>query len=286
MAYGLAAYTIWGFIPVYFRAVAHVPPLIVLCHRIVWSAAFMAIVVSVCREWGPVMAAVRVRRKFAFLLAGAMLIAANWLIFIYAVSSKQVLQASLGYFINPLFSVALGVFFLRERLRRLQWVAVWIAGCAVGNMAWKGAGFPWIAVSLAATFGVYGLVRKKVDINSLHGLLIESAVLVPFAVAALAMLPMQVKTTGTLGLLSLSGIITAVPLLFFGAALRRLRLSTLGFLQYVGPTLQFLVATFLFGEALDAVKLVSFALCWTAIAVYVADSILVLYPQLVGSRLE
>ncbi|MHC1764144.1 MAG: EamA family transporter RarD [Verrucomicrobiia bacterium] len=286
LAYGLAAYTIWGFIPVYFRAVAHVPPLTVLCHRIVWSAAFMAIVVSVCREWTPVLAAVRVRRKFAFLLTGATLIAANWLIFIYAVSSRQVLQASLGYFISPLLSVALGVVFLRERLRRLQWVAVLIAGFAVGNMAWQGAGFPWIAISLAATFGFYGLVRKKVDINSLHGLLIESVVLVPFAVAALAILPLQETTAGTLGLLSLSGIITAVPLLFFGAALRRLKLSTLGFLQYVGPTLQFLVATFLFGEALDAVKLVSFALCWTAIAVYVADSILVLYPQVFRDRFK
>jgi chloramphenicol-sensitive protein RarD len=275
LACGLAAYTIWGFIPVYFRAVASVPPVIVLCHRVVWSALFMAIVVTVCRAWIPIAAAVRDRRKFTFLVAGATLIAANWLIFIYAVSSRQVLQASLGYFINPLLSVALGVLFLRERLRRLQWVAVGIAGFAVGNMAWQGAGFPWIAVSLAATFGFYGLVRKKVDINSLHGLLVESVVLVPFALAALALLPAPETSPGMVGMLSLSGIITAVPLLFFGAALRRLRLSTLGFLQYVGPTLQFVVATFLFGEVLDTAKLASFALCWAAIAVYVADSVIV-----------
>lgn len=283
LLYGLAAYTIWGVIPIYFRAVSHVPPLIVLCHRIVWSALFMAITVSLCREWKPVLAAVRVRRKLGLLFTGAMLIAVNWLIFIYAVTSQQVLQASLGYFINPLLSIALAVLFMREHLRRLQWAAVFIAVLAVANMALRGAGFPWIAVSLAGTFGFYGLVRKKVDINSLHGLLIESVVLLPFALAALAFLP-SIESTGTLGMLSLSGIITAVPLLFFGAALRRLKLSTIGFLQYIGPTIQLMVATFVFGEALDAVKLASFGLCWLAIAVYSADSILTHYPRLLPDR--
>lgn len=271
--YALSAYTIWGFIPVYFRAVGQVPPAVVLCHRIVWSALFMGLVVGLQRDWRPVLAALRNGRSAWLLGIGALLIASNWLIFIYAVASGQVLQASLGYFINPLLSIALGMLFLGERLRRGQWVAVFFAGLAVANLATRALGFPWIAVSLAGTFGFYGLVRKKVDINSAHALLVESAVLVPFALAALIWLPKVQATPGTWGLLSLSGVITAVPLLCFGAALRRLRLSTMGFLQYLGPTLQFVVATSLFHEALDGVKLVSFVLCWLAIAIYVADSI-------------
>src|SRR6185369_6886500 len=167
---------------------------------------------------------------------------------IYAVISQQVLQASLGYFINPLLSIFLGMLFLRERLRRWQWLAVLIAGIAVLNLALLSANFPWIALSLAASFGFYGLVRKKVDADSLHGLLVETLILLPAALVVLAFPVAHRMSSGTLGLLSLSGIITAVPLLFFGAALRRLKLSTLGFLQYVGPTLQFMVAVGIFRE--------------------------------------
>jgi chloramphenicol-sensitive protein RarD len=205
---------------------------------------------------------------------GAVLIATNWLIFIYAVTTKQLLQASLGYFINPLLSVALGMIFLRERLRGWQWLAVFIALCAVVNLALHSTGFPWLAISLAGSFGLYGLVRKSIDINSLHGLTIESAILFPVAAVMLTFWHTDPIPWPTFGLLSLSGVITAVPLLCFGAALRRLQLSTMGFLQYVGPTLQFLVAICVFHEPLDRGKLGSFALCWLAIAVYVVDSIL------------
>jgi chloramphenicol-sensitive protein RarD len=286
LVFGLSAYTIWGFIPVYFRAVSHVPSAIVLCHRIIWSALFMGVLVSVRRDWKPILAAVRSRRNLVLLSAGALLMAVNWLVFIYAVATHQLLQASLGYFINPLLSIALGMIFLRERLRGAQWVAVAIAALAVGNLALRATTFPWIAISLAGSFGFYGLVRKKVDINSVHGLLVESAVLLPLAAVALAALPPARPTTTTLGLLSLSGVITAVPLLFFGGALRRLKLSTMGFLQYVGPTFQFLVATCLFHESLDRVKLGSFALCWLAIAVYVGDSVLRREPQPIADRPE
>jgi chloramphenicol-sensitive protein RarD len=226
------------------------------------------------------------RRNIALLWAGAVLIALNWLIFIYSVASKQVLQASLGYFINPLLSVALGMIFLSETLRGWQWLAVGIAGVAVLTLALRGTGFPWVAVSLAGSFGFYGLVRKAVDVNSLHGLLIESAILVPVALALLAFLPAGKVGSGTLGILSLSGVVTAVPLLCFGAALRRLTLSTMGFLQYIGPTLQFLVALFLFHEPLDRGKLGSFALCWLAIVVYVADSLLSHRPQSIADEPE
>ncbi len=274
LLFGLGAYTIWGFIPLYFRALSDVPSGIVLCHRIAWSAVFMSLVISVRREWGPVWLLLRKRRNLVLLSLGAVLIALNWLIFIYAVATRQLLQASLGYFINPLLSVVLGVVFLREKLRGPQWLAVSLACGAVLNLAARATGVPWIAVSLAATFGFYGLVRKKLDVNSLHGLLVECVVLLPVALLALFLLPGRVTSLDRLGVLSLSGVITAVPLLFFGAALRRLRLSTIGFLQYVGPTLQFLVAICLFAEALDRAKLVSFALSWAAIAVYVVDSLL------------
>ena len=273
-ASGLGAYTLWGVFPIYFRAVAHVAPLGVLCHRIIWSVLFLGLVISFRQEWRPIAQVVRNRRKLLLLLSGAVLIALNWLIFIYAVGSGQTLQASLGYFINPLFSIALGMCFLGERLRRWQWIAVLIAMAAVLLLAVHGGGFPWIAVSLAVSFGLYGLVRKTVDVNSLHGLLVETALLLPIAVLLLAIMPSANLSPATWLLLSLSGVITAVPLLLFGVAVRRLPLSTLGFLQYVGPTLQFLLAICLFHEPISRIKLVSFALCWLAIVVYLADSIL------------
>lgn len=270
--YGLAAYTMWGVFPLYFRALTHVSPWVILGHRILWSAIFLAIVISIRREWSFVLPVVRQPRSLLLLAAGGVLIAVNWLVFVYAVVTGHVLEAGLGYFINPLFSVALGMFFLRERLRPWQWVAVVIAIVAVANLTFRGERIPWIALSLAGSFGLYGLVRKKVNIHSLHGLLVETTVLLPLAVIGLVWFPLNQPTPGTLGLLSFLGVITATPLLFFGAALRRLPLSTMGFLQYVGPTLQFFVAIFAFREPLDHAKLVSFALCWAGIAVYVVDS--------------
>lgn len=286
LLYGLGAYSLWGVFPLYFHALAEVTPWVVLCHRIAWSVLFLGVVVSIRGEWKAIRPILRSRRNVLLLSGGSVLIALNWLIFIYAVSSHQVLESSLGYFINPLLSVALGVIFLRERLRGWQWVAVLIAGVAVANLTLRGTGFPWIAVSLACTFGFYGLVRKKVDINSLHGLLVETAILFPVALVMLAVGPAPPTPAAALGILSLSGIITAVPLLMFGAALRRLKLSTIGFLQYVGPTGQMLVAVAVFREPLDRVKLASFALCWLGIAVYTADSVLTRHPQAVADEPE
>ena len=286
LVYGLSAYTMWGFIPLYFRALSDVPPFIILCHRIIWSALFMALVASVRGEWKSIRPVLRSQRNVVLLSVGAVLIALNWLLFIYAVSTKQLLQASLGYFINPLLSIALGMIFLRERLRGWQWLAVLVAAVAVLNLGFRAVGFPWLALSLASSFGFYGLVRKAVDINSLHGLTIESAILVPIAMVMLTVWhPSQIRLP-TLGILSLSGVITAVPLLCFGAALRRLQLSTMGFLQYVGPTLQFVVAVCLFHEPLDRAKLGSFALCWLAIVIYVADSVLNRRVQTVADEPE
>jgi chloramphenicol-sensitive protein RarD len=273
LVYGLTAYTLWGIFPLYFHALARVSPWIILSHRVVWSVLFLAILVTAKREWPAVTPVLRSPRGLGLLAAGAVLIAVNWLIFIYAIVTNQVLQASLGYFINPLLSVALGVLFLGERLRRWQWVAVGIAGVAVAAMALRGAGIPWIALSLAVTFALYGLVRKKVNINSLHGLLVETALLLPASLVFWWLMPPPEFPSHTWLLLSLAGVITATPLLLFGAAVRRLRLSTVGFLQYIGPTIQFLIAILVFGEQLDPAKLASFGLCWAAIGVYVVDSL-------------
>lgn len=284
LVYGISAYTLWGVFPLYFHALASVPPFTVLCHRVVWSALFLAIVVSFRKEWNALFPVLRDRRKLLLLTAGSVLIALNWLIFIYAVGSRQVLQASLGYFINPLLSIALGMLFLGEKLRKWQWVAVGIVILAILNLALRGKGLPWIAISLAATFGFYGLVRKKLDINSLHALLVETAVLFPVSLGLLAVLPTGQTNAVTWTLLLLLGIVTAVPLILFGEAVRRLSLSTFGFLQYVGPTLQFAMATLVFKEPLDAARLVSFVLCWIAIGVYLVDSIRRQVPQEVADE--
>jgi chloramphenicol-sensitive protein RarD len=274
LVYGMSAYVIWGFIPLYFHILSNVSPLRILYHRIIWSALFMGFIVSLRSEWRSVLPVLGSRKNVVMLTAGAVLIALNWLIFIYAVGTRQLLQASLGYFINPLLSIALGMVFLRERLRGWQWLAVLLAAGAVLNLGLRAAGFPWLAISLAASFGLYGLVRKTIDINSLHALMIESAILFPVAAIMLTFGPSETLSRSTLGILSLSGVITAVPLLCFGAALRRLQLSTMGFMQYVGPTLQFLVAVCLFKEPLDRSKLISFAFCWAGIGVYIIDSLL------------
>jgi len=286
LLYGIGAYVIWGVLPLYFHLVSEVPSWLVLCHRIFWSVLFVVLVVSARREWGAILPILRSGRNMWLLSCGGVLIALNWLLFIYSIASRQVLQASLGYFINPLLSVVLGLIFLRERLRLWQWVAVAIAAAAVANLALRGAGFPWLACSLAGTFGFYGLVRKTVDINSLHGLLIETALLFPIAVGVLVWGPAGATPPATVGILSLSGVITAVPLLMFGAALRRLKLSTIGFLQYLGPTLQFLVAALVLHEPLNRSKLGSFALCWVGLAVYSADSLLSRHPQAVADEPE
>jgi chloramphenicol-sensitive protein RarD len=271
---GIGAHVWWGVVPIYFHAMADVRPWIVLCHRVVWSVAFVALIISIRGDWPAIGQALRNRRTVLLLSLSAVLIATNWLLFIHAISTGKALQASLGYFMNPLLTVALGRIFLGEHLRKWQWAAVGMAVVAVLNLSIRAGAFPGLAVALALSFGFYGLVRKMVDINSLHGLMVESIILLPVAVAALVFCAGLSAWQKKMGLLSLSGIITAIPLLMFGAAVRRLRLSTMGFLQYVGPTIQFLVAVLIFHEPLSHAKLVSFGLCWLAIAVYVTDTLL------------
>lgn len=275
----LGAYTLWGVFPIYFKMVAHVPPGEILASRIVWSLVIMAVVILVRRRYHMVRAALTDRRQLLGLTVSAFLISLNWLTFIYAIQSDQALQASLGYYINPLISVMLGMVFLSERLRPRQGVAFAFAVFGVLYLTWQGGVFPWISLTLAISFGLYGLVRKSLMVGAQSGLLIETLVLSPLALIYLASLAnsgaMQFLHVdrATDGLLLLSGVVTTLPILLFTFAAQRLRLSTLGFLQYINPTMQFVLAVFLFREPMSSAHLVAFGFIWTALALYSYDTL-------------
>jgi chloramphenicol-sensitive protein RarD len=278
--YGLAAYGFWGLVPLYFKAISQVPPAEVLAHRIVWSVVFLALLVGVGGRWRDLAGCFRSRAVLRTLLASTLLIAVNWFVFIYAVSTGRLIQASLGYFITPLVSVLLGLVFLRERLRPGQWLAVALAATGVVYQAVAAGQLPWIALALAGSFGVYGLLRKTVRVDGLIGLSVETLLLLP---AALGFLGYEAARDGLAWgggdwtmdlLLALSGVVTTVPLVCFAQAARRLRLSTLGFLQYLSPSLAFLLAVGVFREEFAAGQLVSFGCIWAGLAIYSVDSVL------------
>ncbi|WP_148863812.1 EamA family transporter RarD [Marinobacter fonticola] len=273
VAFGVAAYTLWGCFPLFFALFEGVPAYEVLIHRIIWSSVFLAVVITVLRRWLPVRIAIAHPRKLWRVLACAVLIATNWGVYIYAVETRHVLQASLGYFLTPLVNVALGMLVLREQMARLQGWAVGLAGVGIlVQLALLGS-VPWISLVLAVSFGTYGLLRKQVELDGLSGLFVETLLLLPVGLLALSWLNVEgashfiVDRRATL-LLVASGIVTALPLLAFAGAARRLRLSTVGFLMYINPTLQFFIALFIFGEPLSHAQLASFALIWTALALY------------------
>ncbi|MGA2255338.1 MAG: EamA family transporter RarD [Thermoguttaceae bacterium] len=274
--YGIAAYGSWGLIPLYFKAVASVAPVEVLAHRALWSFAMLAVLVAFLGRWKELGRELRNAKLLAMLGLSTLFVATNWLMFIYAVISGQVLQASLGYFINPLVNVLLGMVFLGERLRSYQTLSILLAVVGVLVLAGFVGEVPWIALTLAITFALYGLMRKIMPVDGLVSLTVETLAMTPFALAYLGYLAMTRheagNSPGTLGLLALSGPVTTVPLLFFGAAARQLRLATMGILQYVSPTLQFLLAVVAFGEPFSTAQIVSFGCIWTAIAIYTADS--------------
>jgi len=276
LLYGLGAYGLWGLIPLYFKFVADVAPLEVLAHRALWSFVMLALLTGWLGRWPELRREVRKPKLLALLALTSLLIAANWLTFIYSVLTRQLLQSSLGYFANPLVSVLLGVVFLRERLRPWQLVSIALATSGVVVLAAMVGQVPWIALTLAFTFAFYGLLRKIIPVDGMASLAVETCVLAPFALAYLGYLAGTEQITGqgwpAIGRLMLSGPVTTIPLLFFGAAARRLRLSTLGILQYVTPSGQFLLAVLAFGEPFSTPQLVSFACIWTAIAIYTADS--------------
>ena len=279
---GIGSYTIWGLLPLYLRLLHEVPAVQVLAHRVVWSLLLLAIIVVAARRARAIRAAAR-GRTLALLAASATLIGVNWLVYIWSVQNGHVLEASLGYFINPLVNVALGMAVLRERITRTQAVAVAIAAAGVvalaveGIVAGGGGGAVWIPLTLALSFGVYGLIRKVVAIDALGGLTVETALLLAPALVVIA--TAQAGGSGAFGqsrgldvLLVLAGAATAVPMLMFAAAARRLRYATMGLLQYIAPTLQFLEAVLIFREPLRPIHLVTFALIWTGCAIYAAGA--------------
>lgn len=278
LVYGLAAYLWWGFAVIYFKAVAHVPPLEVLAHRIVWSVVLLGAWLTFKGRLGELRQVARQPRTLAVLGLTTLLIGANWLIFILAIFSGKVLQASLGYYINPLFNVLLGFVFLGERLRRVQWVCVALAALGVTYLAISLGRPPWIALLLVSSFGVYGLLRKTVAAGPLLGLTVETALLLPISVGYLVFLAMRGEmvfggTWHDSWLLALGGAVTALPLLWFANAVRRLRLATVGFLQYISPTCQLLLAVLVYGEPFTRAHGVTFACIWTALVIYSIETV-------------
>ena len=278
VAYGIAAYGWWGLVPVYFKAVATVPAVEVLAHRILWSVVLLAVWMRLRGRWPAAAAAMRNRRTVITLLATTVLIAGNWYVFIWAVANDHVLQASLGYFINPLVNVLLGFVFLGERLRTWQTLAVGLAAAAVLYLTLVCGQFPWIALVLAGTFGFYGLLRKTAKVDAPVGLTVETTLLLPLALAYLTYVGVEgelafgARSRWTDLLLVLAGAVTALPLLWFTNAVRRLRLATLGFLQYIAPTGHFLLAVGLYHEPFTAAHGITFGCIWTALAIYSIDT--------------
>ncbi|MCI0377205.1 MAG: EamA family transporter RarD [Gemmataceae bacterium] len=279
LIYGLVAYCWWGLVPLYFRLLREVPPTEILAHRIVWSMLFLVAALTRLRRWRAFAKCFRIPALFRVLILTSILIAANWFVYIFAVDRGLVVHASLGYFITPLVSVVLGMIFFQERLRPLQWLALVFAFAGTIVLVLSEDRFPWIALSLACSFSLYGLFRKKIPVDGLVGLSVETVLLVPLAAAYLVFLGWQeehafgVHSLAVDLLLLASGVVTAVPLLCFGQATQRLPLSTLGFLQYLSPSIQFLLALTVLGENLNTPRLVSFPLIWCGLAVFTFDSL-------------
>jgi chloramphenicol-sensitive protein RarD len=280
IAYALAAYTLWGLLPLYWRTLHTIPVGEVLAHRILWSAITTLLILAAMRRLPDLFAAFRDRRKRWMLLFSALLIGCNWSIYILAVYRGELVQASLGYYINPLMSVGMGVFLLRERLSRLQIVAVVLAGIGVIILGAHHDGLPWIALGLALSFALYGYVKKRLGVDSLIGLSVETVWLTPIVGLYLAVLAARgvpssmAAGPGSVALLVGAGAITLAPLFFFNAAARRLPLSTLGFYQYLSPTIQLGMAVLWFGEPFTRLHGISFGLIWAALGIYTCDAIL------------
>lgn len=270
---GLMAYMIWGCFPLFFALFESVPAWEVVVHRVIWSCAFLVGLITLLGQWAPIVQALKHPRGLGRVMACAVLIALNWGMFIHAIETQRAFQASLGYFLTPLVNVALGMFVLRETMHRLQQVAVLLAGVAIAVQLVVLGELPWITLGLALTFGTYGLLRKQISLDGVSGLFVETLVLLPLALGALIWLSSQgissfFETPSITALLLASGVLTAIPLLLFAAAARRLKLATLGFLMYINPTMQFLIAWLIFKEPLSPVQFSSFVLIWLSLALY------------------
>jgi chloramphenicol-sensitive protein RarD len=275
--YAALAYVVWGFFPIYWKFLSGISALQLTCHRIVWSGVVLLILIARSKEWRALSTAIRTPRVAGIYAVAAIVIAVNWLIFVWAVSAEQIVQTSLGYFINPLLSVVLGVVFFRESLRYLQWVSVALAAAGVLYLTIALGAPPWIALSLAASFGTYGLMKKIAPLSAVQGLALETAILFPPAAAYL--ISAELAGSGALlhsGLLRdlllvAAGPLTTFPLLLFAAGVRRIPLSLIGMLQYINPTMQALTAVFIYHEPFTRVQLVGFGLVWAALALFAVE---------------
>ena len=274
----VAAFLAWGAFPIYFHALRGVPATEILAHRVVWSAVFLSVLVTLAGRWPEWKAALARWRTARVYLLSTTLVTVNWLLYIWAVSTGQVLEASLGYFINPLVNVLLGVFFLGEKLRPRQAAAFGLAGVGVIVMGVRLGTFPWLALALAASFGAYALVRKVGGIDPLVGLLVETSLVAPLGLGLITFA--FFKGSGALGrdpfttlLLLGAGVVTAMPLIWFARGVRGLKLSTIGLIQYLAPTLQFLSAVVLFHEPFGAAHAAAFGCIWVSLALYSADAL-------------
>lgn len=276
---GLLAYVMWGLFPVYFKMLESVAPTEMLAHRVIWAVPFGALIILFRSQWSEVRRALTHKATLAWLILAAFLISTNWLIYIWAVQNEHIFDTSLGYYINPLMYVLAGVVLLGERLSRLQLSAVVLAFIGVLILTISGGEFPWVAMSLATLFTLYGLIRKQIATGAMPGLFIETILLLPLALLWLLWLMVSGKAafdSGNMtvsGLLLLAGPITVLPLLFFAVAARRLPLTTIGFMQFLAPTLQFGIGVY-YGEQLTTAHLVCFGFIWAAVAFFSIDAIL------------
>jgi len=277
---GIAAFTTWGLIPVYWKLLTNVPASEILAHRFVWTSLFLIGLLSWRRRWPEVRKTLQSRRATLYCLSSGSAVALNWFFFIYAVNIGHIIETSLGYFMTPLVNVLFGAVFLRERLTPLQMASVALATIAVLYLTFGYGYFPWIALALCTTFGLYGLLRKKSGTAAIPGLFLETALLVPIAIGYLFLL----KANGTLIfgrggwllaiLLASTGIVTAVPLFWFGFAARHLRLTTIGFLQYLSPTGSFFLGVFLYHEPFTRGDLITFVLIWIALVIFTGEAVM------------
>jgi chloramphenicol-sensitive protein RarD len=278
--YGIGAYLLWGIFPVYWKLLEAVPAIQIISHRIIWSFVLLALILFITRQWRSFRSAALSRKVVLIYLVSAILLSINWLTYIWAINAGFVLETSLGYFINPLLSVLLGVLFVREKLRPLQWLPIGLAAIGVIYVAISYGQFPWIALTLAISFGLYGLVKKVAPLGSLFGLTLETGLLFLPAVAFLVILEWQgqgaflhVPAVSNLLMIG-AGLVTTVPLLLFASAAQRIPLSTLGILQYINPTIAFLLGLFLFHEPFNLSLLIGFSIVWLALIIYWGENFL------------
>ena len=272
--YGLGAYALWGFFPIYWKFLHNVPALQVIGHRIVWSFALLVGILLVTQQWNAFRLAALQPQVFGIYTIAAVLLTVNWLVYVWGVNAGFIVETSLGYFINPLLSVLLGVIFLRERLRPMQWLPVGIAAIGVFYLTAVYGRPPWIALALAFSFGFYGLVKKLAPLGSLYGLTLETGIAFPFALIYLLIVELNStgafvqEGTATTLLLIGAGAVTTIPLLMFASAAKQIPLTVVGLLQYIAPTLQFLIGVFLYKEPFDHSHLIGFGIVWVALVIF------------------